>query len=824
MDVIKTYVVFLYKYILMKRIILFYICLALGLILFAQNRVLPLAPDANKQPLNGVEVGNAKTDSAIKKHQRRRKLIQAADTLTLSDYMMSVERVNEKLNDIRDSARLGFEMVRLGRDIKEVTSNINLINQNIKDKRAAVNIRNIYLYQSFATSLDDKNTHIRGYVNMLYNRTYHAKLRLRSALNDSIFRILYLEKDLPGTIDRKISLLEHKWARTDSTVKVSIDSLNALKVNLADNSMNLSNMLNRIDRKVDKAKPQIFGPEVPCLWQIRKADALARNAKTLNVFTSEQKAIGYYMSKTYGEKEFLLFISVLLFVWLFLKRKLLRGIREENGAYGFMRLHYLNRHPVLSLLALLMCLVPLFDAYAPTSYIAIEYASLLGVVSVIFFRNKKRSFLIYWFAFVALFVVDALTYLLIEPTFWERLWMLVVHLCMIRFAFCFYRTIDDEQPYGKWVKPAVLIGLILTILAAVANVFGRFSLSGILGLSGIFAITQALILPIFIDTVIEIVLLQLLSSRLRKKINHSFDCSIVRNKVLKPLMFFSLLLWLVMLTSNLNIYHDVSDTLTDSLTAVRTIGSISFKLVSVLLFFVIIWLANILQRLISFLFGEVGNEVDDLATVSKGQHSRLLITRLLVLIGGYLLAIMASGLPIDKLTIVLGALGVGIGMGLQNVVNNFVSGIILIFDGSLQIGDEIEVSGQAGKVKEIGLRASTLSTSEGAEVIIPNGSILSQNIVNWTFTNDQKRGTIAFSLWGKEMDANVVNEVINTTIRKIPNVILKRQPVILYTKVTPESLSLTVHFWTVTACVEQVKSDAMLQLSAQFSAKEMVFV
>jgi small-conductance mechanosensitive channel len=96
--------------------------------------------------------------------------------------------------------------------------------------------------------------------------------------------------------------------------------------------------------------------------------------------------------------------------------------------------------------------------------------------------------------------------------------------------------------------------------------------------------------------------------------------------------------------------------------------------------------------------------------------------------------------------------------------------------------------------------------------------------VNWTFTNDQKRGTIAFSLWGKEMDANVVNEVINTTIRKIPNVILKRQPVILYTKVTPESLSLTVHFWTVTACVEQVKSDAMLQLSAQFSAKEMVFV
>ncbi|WP_321436206.1 mechanosensitive ion channel domain-containing protein [uncultured Bacteroides sp.] len=808
----------------MKRIIFFYIFLTLGLTISAQKKTLSPASDINKQPATDLNADSTKTAPATKKRQVRRKLIQAADTLTLSDYMMSVERVNEKLNDIRDSAQLGFEMVHLERKIHDITGNINLISQNIKDKHAAVNIKNIYLYQSFASSLNDENAHIRGYVNMLYNRTYHAKLRLKSALNDSVFRALYVEKDLPDMIDKKLSRLEHKWARTDSTVKASIDSLNVLKVSLADNSLNLSNMLNRMDRKLDKAKPQLFGPETACLWQIQEADTLACKGKTLNVFTSEQKAIGYYVSKTYKEKEFILFIGVLLFIWLFLKRKLLKGVREENGAYSFMRLHYLNRHPVLSLITLLICLMPFFDAYAPTSYIAIEYTLLLGVVSVIFFRREKRMFLTYWFAFVILFITDTLTYLLVEPTFLARLWMLVVHMAIIGFGYSFYRKIDKEQPYDNCVKPAVFIGLILSMLAVVSNLFGRFSLSGILGLSGIFAITQALVLPVFIDTVMEIVLLQLLSSRLRKNVNHPFDCSIVRNKIVKPLMFITLLLWFIMLTSNLNIYHDVSNALVDSLTAVRTIGSISFKLVSVLLFFIIIWLANILQRLISFLFGEVGNDIEDLATVSKSQHSRLLITRLLVLIGGYLLAIMASGLPIDKLTIVLGALGVGIGMGLQNVVNNFVSGIILIFDGSLQIGDEIEVSGQAGKVKEIGLRASTLSTSDGAEVIIPNGSILSQNIVNWTFSNDQKRGTITFCLWGKEMDANVVNEVINTTIQKIPNVILKRQPVILYTKVTPESLSLTVHFWSVTASVEQVKSDAILQLSAAFSSKDIVFV
>jgi len=117
---------------------------------------------------------------------------------------------------------------------------------------------------------------------------------------------------------------------------------------------------------------------------------------------------------------------------------------------------------------------------------------------------------------------------------------------------------------------------------------------------------------------------------------------------------------------------------------IRTVGSISFKLISVLWFFVIIWFAHILQRLISFLFGETGSDIDDdITTVSKGQHSRLLITRLLVL--------------------------------------------------------------------------------------------------------------------------------------------TKRIPVILYTKVTPETLSLTVRCWSAIGNVEQVKSEAMLQLSAAFSAKSIGF-
>jgi small-conductance mechanosensitive channel len=188
-----------------------------------------------------------------------------------------------------------------------------------------------------------------------------------------------------------------------------------------------------------------------------------------------------------------------------------------------------------------------------------------------------------------------------------------------------------------------------------------------------------------------------------------------------------------------------------------------------------------------------------------------------------MLAIAASGLPLDKLTFLIGALGVGIGMGLQNIVNNFVSGIILIFDGSLKIGDDVEVGGQAGKVKEIGLRASTVNTADGADVIIPNGNILSQNIVNWTFSNNEKRIEIQFTLSGKELDANKINEVINSTVKNIPGVISQRNPVILYTKVTYENCSLTVRFWCVINKADNVKSLSMLQLNAAFNEKNIGF-
>ncbi|MDP4186954.1 MAG: mechanosensitive ion channel [Bacteroidota bacterium] len=768
-------------------------------------------------------------DSIAKKDSVRKKMILASDTLTMSDYMMSIERINDNLNSINDSARLKFEVVHMRRRIDEMTNDINLIRQNIRDRHEIINIRNLYLYQNFISDLDQENDKFQTHLNKMYSRVYHAKIRLRTALSDSVFKILYTNNLLRNKFDRKLIRLERKWFRTDSITKSNVDTLNALKVKVADNSVNLSNMINMMDRRLDRSRMQLFGPEFNCLWQFDQRGGMIMGKgtppppqKVASMMESEQKAIGYYISQTSQQRTFILILGVVLFIWLFFRRKLLRLLKTKEGMFSFLHIRYLNSHPVSSLFVFLLCLMPLFDAYAPTSYISIEFSLLVISASIIFFRTEDRLFLKDWMTLIALFVAETLTYLLARPAFLPRIWMLILDVGIIFFSYRFYNDFGKQRAHHKWIRRTSIVGIILAALGFITNLFGRFSLSGILSVSAIFAIVQAIILPVFVETFVEIILLQLQSSRLKKGVEKPFDCSFVVNKIKATLVIVALILWLIMLTSNLNIYHFMSNGVISFLDSPRIIGSISFKWISVLLFFVIIWLAHLLQRMVSFLFGETGSEAED-TSISKQQHSRLLVTRLLVILAGYLLAIVASGLPIDKLTFLLGALGVGIGMGLQNVVNNFVSGIILIFDGSLKIGDEIEISGQSGKVKEIGLRASRLNTADGAEVIIPNGNILSQNIVNWTFSNDQKRVIVQFTLIDRELDANVINEVINETIKDIPDVIAQRKPVILYTKVAKENCSITVRFWSTIAHADLVKSETMLRLQAAFTAKGMGF-
>jgi len=194
---------------------------------------------------------------------------------------------------------------------------------------------------------------------------------------------------------------------------------------------------------------------------------------------------------------------------------------------------------------------------------------------------------------------------------------------------------------------------------------------------------------------------------------------------------------------------------------------------------------------VGYFFGEA----DGQSVPQEGKKgSRLVMMRLIFIIIGFFLAVIASGLPIDKITIVLGALGVGVGLGLQNIVNNLVSGIILIFESPFQIGDYIELNGKKGVVRDMGIRSSRLVTEEGTEIIMPNGDLLSGEVINWTVQNSKVRIEVPITV-GAGPTLEEINEIVQDTLKDHPDLSGENKPKVLLSTANDQTLSFTIVVW-----------------------------
>jgi potassium efflux system protein len=168
-----------------------------------------------------------------------------------------------------------------------------------------------------------------------------------------------------------------------------------------------------------------------------------------------------------------------------------------------------------------------------------------------------------------------------------------------------------------------------------------------------------------------------------------------------------------------------------------TLRSMSISIASVLTFTGILTLAVFLSRVTSFVLSE-----EILPRVDLGRGAAFAVSvaaRYLILLAGFVLAAGSAGIDLSKMGFLAGALGVGVGFGLQNIVSNFVSGLILILERPIRLDDAIEASGTSGRVVRIGIRSSTVRTVDGADVFIPNADLISKSVMNWTRSDPNRR-------------------------------------------------------------------------------------
>jgi len=153
------------------------------------------------------------------------------------------------------------------------------------------------------------------------------------------------------------------------------------------------------------------------------------------------------------------------------------------------------------------------------------------------------------------------------------------------------------------------------------------------------------------------------------------------------------------------------------------------------------------------------------------------------------------GVDMTKVTILVGAFSVGVGLGLQNIVNNFVAGVILLFERPVNVGDIVQIDDAVGFVERIGIRASMIRATNGSRIIVPNGKLISDRVVNWTLSNRQ-HGIELPIVVAQDSDPGRVVALLERTAAAHPLVADDPPPQALVVKLGPDTLGLELRAWT----------------------------
>ncbi len=396
-----------------------------------------------------------------------------------------------------------------------------------------------------------------------------------------------------------------------------------------------------------------------------------------------------------------------------------------------------------------------------------------------------------------LFAVQRLGGILIGESSYQRPGSLLVALACLAGALLLLRRRGPlaslgETPYAHALRVATRLAAALFAGAVVSNIVGNVSLALFVS-SGMLASAYLLLVVLTAVHVADGVLIVLTRSRtasvsrfVAQRKDRLVHAGVRLVHLLGAAGWVALSLWLFDLQAPLVAL------VRRLLAASLHVGELSLSLGAALLFLTTIWVSVLLGRALSALL-----EVDVLSRLDLPRGLPNVIgrlTRYTFIALGFFVALAALGVELTQLTIIGGALGVGIGFGLQNVVSNFVSGLILAFERPIREGDIIQLDTLQGEVRRIGFRASVIRTWEGAEVIVPNASLIAKDVVNWTLSDPQRRLTLPVGVaYGN--DPVGVAKVLYDAARATPGVLPVPEPVALFTGFGESALTFELRFW-----------------------------
>src|SRR5215468_3408142 len=283
---------------------------------------------------------------------------------------------------------------------------------------------------------------------------------------------------------------------------------------------------------------------------------------------------------------------------------------------------------------------------------------------------------------------------------------------------------------GVLVVAALAVGLVAAVFGYM--LLARLTIPGVLA-GGALALELYAAVQIVMGLVVYG--LRIRPLRLLHLVQNHTD--LLERRIYRFLMWVAVVAWLTRYLDYLGLFDPAWSTAQAFFSTRLERGSISTSVGDIGAFFVTLLAAYLLSAFIRFVLEE---DVYSRARIATGQsYAVSSLLNYAILTVGFIVALGVLGMDLTKITVLAGAFGVGIGFGLQSVVNNFVSGLILLFERPIHVGDTVQVGSLQGRIRRIGIRASVVRTLQGSEIIVPNANLITQEVTNWTLSDQLRR-------------------------------------------------------------------------------------
>lgn len=559
-----------------------------------------------------------------------------------------------------------------------------------------------------------------------------------------------------------------------------------------------NNIITDIIQLQENRRDSLLVASDPAIWQIKiNGEDYTGPFKRLNKFRHENaKTLENYIET----KDFsiVIIVELLLLILFFMVRRAYLKKGFDDTVPGFKNVKRIFViHPYYAILVLMFVGFHLNSPYYP---LLVNYLLSLGSLFAIRFIMREftdQRTIRYIDALLLLFAVNIL-----EIAFWyfgdiARIYVLAEAGLGLFIMSRFVQKVNlkrffKEDFLRKAMAVLAIYSSILYGLAIIMNIFGLLDFTVLL-LKMAIRVPEVSIVLFGIYKILATFFNALITLGRTSKHEHLMVYwDGIEKRLLQALVIIGAFYWLLAFTISLEVSREVFEAIGSFLTQDRHIGTLQITIGSIIsLVFILLatyFLAGFLKVLIE-------NVILRNARLPRGVPAAISVTiRYFLITLGVLFALSAAGIDLGKFSILAGALGVGIGFGLQNIVNNFISGLILIYERPLNVGDTIEIENLLGQVNRIGIRSSNVKTYDGAEVVVPNGNLISNQLINWTLSDNQRRVELRVGV-SYSSDPNIVLELLEKVARENEDVLQEPAPWALFEEFGDSSLNFRLLFW-----------------------------